>query len=298
MISIVICARMPELKPELVENIRQFIGCEHEVVVIDNSENRYSIFEAYNLGIDRSKGDLICFMHDDVLLHTQGWGTIAEKLFADNESMGLLGVAGARVKSRTPSAWWDCPRELQASIVIHHRHRGDILKINHGFEQHQLPEAVAIDGLFMILRKSTGVRMNTQFQGFHVYDLSLSIECRMAGYRVHLTNQILVEHFSQGTINNAWIDATFLLHKLYKHVLPMAATNALDRKKMKKIEFENGVKMIARLKSACYRRIMIVPLWLRLLVLNPFAKIHLTTGKYLLLTALGRILPGFFPQRE
>jgi hypothetical protein len=31
------------------------IGCEYELIIIDNSENKYSIYEAYNLGIERYK---------------------------------------------------------------------------------------------------------------------------------------------------------------------------------------------------------------------------------------------------
>jgi hypothetical protein len=49
------------------------IGCEYESIIIDNSENRYSIFEAYNLGIDKSKYEYLCLMHDDILIYTIEW---------------------------------------------------------------------------------------------------------------------------------------------------------------------------------------------------------------------------------
>ena len=108
MISIIICSRTVKLPQSLIDNIESTIGCAYEWVVIDNSENRYSIFEAYNLGVKKSKGDYWCFVHDDVLFHSQNWGKTIEEIFNSNNKIGLLGIAGAKVKTKMPSAWWDC----------------------------------------------------------------------------------------------------------------------------------------------------------------------------------------------
>ena len=72
MISIIICSMNPDISAELRQNIADTIGCEYELVVIDNSRNQLSIFQAYNRGVQRSKGDILCFMHDDLLMHTIG----------------------------------------------------------------------------------------------------------------------------------------------------------------------------------------------------------------------------------
>ena len=62
MISIIICSRKANVPKELKENIASTIGCEYELCVIDNSRNEYNIFSAYNEGIRRAKGDILCFM--------------------------------------------------------------------------------------------------------------------------------------------------------------------------------------------------------------------------------------------
>ena len=67
MISIIICCRIQTINKDLSENIKNTVGCDYELIVIDNSQNSYSIFEAYNLGIERSNGDYLCFIHDDIL---------------------------------------------------------------------------------------------------------------------------------------------------------------------------------------------------------------------------------------
>ena len=72
MISIIICSRTQAISKDLSENVQNTVGCDHELVIIDNSENQYSIFEAYNLGIKQSKGEYLCFAHDDILFHTKG----------------------------------------------------------------------------------------------------------------------------------------------------------------------------------------------------------------------------------
>ena len=68
MISIIICTTSPSITSELEENIKTTIGISnYEIVPIYNINNEYSIFEAYNLGVDQSKYEICCFMHDDII---------------------------------------------------------------------------------------------------------------------------------------------------------------------------------------------------------------------------------------
>ena len=48
MISIIICSRKKDICNDFKINIKTTTGSSHELIVIDNSENRYSIFEVYN----------------------------------------------------------------------------------------------------------------------------------------------------------------------------------------------------------------------------------------------------------
>ena len=66
MVSIIMCSRNPEMDKRLDENIKQTIGTEYEVVLVDNSAGRYGICGAYNEGVRRAKGDILCFMHEDI----------------------------------------------------------------------------------------------------------------------------------------------------------------------------------------------------------------------------------------
>ena len=105
MISIIICSRTASISDELIHNIKQTIGIPFELVIIDNSNNFYSIFSAYNEGVKRSKYEVLCFMHDDIIFKTNDWGIIVMNRF-NSSNLGAVGVAGSPYYAILPGAWW------------------------------------------------------------------------------------------------------------------------------------------------------------------------------------------------
>lgn len=270
MISLIICSRTPKLPQSLVENVVNTIGCAYEWVVIDNSENRYSIFEAYNLGIKKSKGDYWCFMHDDILLHTLGWGEVLFDVFKSDESIGLIGIAGAKVKTKMPSAWWDCEDQYKRMHLKQHFKSGEIRDWNIGNQTSPLEEVVAIDGVFMVARKDERIRFLESLKGFHNYDLNLSFEYLQKGYKVMVTNLIYLEHFSNGILNASWYESTVALHNKYHSFLPLSVIESFS---FKKLEFMNGSQFLNGLWEHKMHK-QAFRLWMRLFVLKPFTKFH------------------------
>ena len=100
MISIIVCSKFPTLSKELLDNISQTVGTDYEIVSIDNSQAKYSIFEAYNEGVARSKGEYLCFMHEDVVLRSSNWGNTVERVLS-HKDVGAIGVAGGCVAAST-----------------------------------------------------------------------------------------------------------------------------------------------------------------------------------------------------
>ncbi len=228
MISIIICSRKKGITDVLSANINESIGCDFELIIIDNSENRYSIFEAYNIGIENSKGEYLCFIHDDILFHTIGWGSIISNIFATNDDYGLIGIAGSSQKTRTPSGWWDCNNQYKSINIIQHYPNGKAVKEQFGFESGILKEVVIVDGVFLALRKEMNVVFDEKLKGFHSYDFNIAIETKRKNYKIGVTNQILIEHFSIGNLNHEWIESIIEVHKYYHKYLPMATDNSMD----------------------------------------------------------------------
>jgi hypothetical protein len=278
MLSIIICSRTQTINNNLSENIKNTVGCECEFIVIDNSENQYSIFEAYNLGIEKSTGYYLCFIHDDILLHTPNWGLLVLDIFDQNKKLGLLGVAGAKTKTKRPSAWWDCPVSDKLLYLKQHLRNGSIEDWEKGFTDKNIEEVVAIDGVFMIARRDNRFNFQEPFKGFHGYDLNISFEYIKLGYEIMVSNLILVEHFSLGKMDKDWYCSTLHMHNLYSNLLPLKVEKRIV---VKEVEFANGVNFIKGLLFFKFKKEAFV-LWLQLIMIKPVSRFHFNFMKEIL----------------
>jgi len=229
MISIIICSRHTDISEELKVNIQATIGLEYELVIIDNSKNKYSIFQAYNEGVRRAKYPYLCFMHEDILYHTQDWGEKVVEHFKD-EKVGLIGTIGSHFLPKTPSGWYQSKvtsggglvsvsknGKIELERVGDYTHLKDQLSI----------EAVAIDGLWFCTPKSifSIVYFDEQnFKGFHCYDLDICLQIRKAGFQVRIISDILLDHStSTGKFPIEWVKNTLLFFNKWEKDLPQVA---------------------------------------------------------------------------
>lgn len=275
MISIIICSRTKTISADLFENIKNTVGSDYELIVIDNSKNSYSIFESYNRGIKKSEGEFLCFIHDDILFHTIGWGIILLETFNSDSAIGLIGIAGTKIKTKIPSAWWDCTLDNKVINIIQHFSDKTREKEtwNLGFDKTKNVEAVIIDGVFMAMRKNDQIHFSTEIEGFHNYDMNISLEYIKNGYKIIVTNEILTEHFSFGNIDKTWYESTFKIHEMYSKYLPQIMGN-MNFEEVKTLEIKNAKKFINQcLGFKQYKLAFWV--WLKLFRLAPFLKFHL-----------------------
>jgi glycosyltransferase involved in cell wall biosynthesis len=278
MISIIICSRVKTISSTLSKNIKDTIGCAYELIVVDNSENRYSIFEAYNLGIEKSEGEYLCCIHDDIFIHTIGWGNSINLIFNVDKNVGLIGVASAKVKTKVPSAWWDCPEEEKVINIIQHFSNKEKENWQFGFENGLTTEVVVIDGVFMAMRKDKYIRFDNKMKGFHNYDLNISFEYIKKGYKIVVTNEVLLEHFSLGILNEAWVRSTYTIHKRYNKLLPLGKH---EKPISKNLEVANAKRFIEESFKYSLNTIAI-SVWMKLFCLNPVSKYHFKFWKRIL----------------
>lgn len=247
MLSLIICSKYPTTPKELVQNISNTIGCEYEIIHMDNSQGKYSIFQAYNEGVRLSKGNNLCFMHEDLVFHSQNWGVKVEQYLQD-EQLGLLGVAGgkavptkgdARMGGHFHSFNWDRHYTLEKSprSVI------DRKKSPKG----QLMECAIVDGLWFCIPKTMFEQIKfdeNTYQGFHLYDLDISMQVQMTGRKVAICDDIIIEHDSIGLFNQSFEDNLALFSEKWKDVLPLQRGISLNEKQLGTFTF----KAVNRLK--------------------------------------------------
>lgn len=225
MISIITCNRNQNSIAKVRTNITDTIGAPFEIISIDNSQNEYSIFSAYNEGIKRAKGDILCFMHDDIVIHTQNWGKLVEKHLLD-ENVGLIGTYGGHMMSKYPLGYWDHPC---SGILI----QGKTISGNYYTEEwNRCPieynldsiEAVTLDGFWICGKRSlfnTITYDEDTFKGFHCYDLDICFQAIKAGKTIKVVFDILIEHKSFGTVTEVFYDQLKLWYKKWESFLPL-----------------------------------------------------------------------------
>ncbi len=280
MISIIICSRIQSVSTDLSQNIKNSIGCDYELIVIDNSENKYSIFEAYNLGIKKSKGEYLCFIHDDIFIQTNNWGKIIEEIFSNNPLVGLLGIAGGKIKTKMPSTWWDA--NYNVLNILQHNSDGTKQIWNQGFGNLDAVEVVAIDGVFMVMRRNDQIIFDERLKGFHNYDIYLSLKHYILNKKVIVTNRIFIEHFSEGNLNKSWLESTSLFHKLYKKYLPNYINREYKKEYIRKLEYKIGTRFITKLiEQKMYWDA--IYWWYEIFKINPISKYHYRFWKSILI---------------
>ena len=227
MVSIVICSRKADISQEFKDNIAATIGCEYELCVIDNSHNDYNIFSAYNEGVSRSKGDILCFMHEDIIFHSEKWGKILYDHFTKSPQTGAFGIAGGHYLPNRPCYWPELRKE-SSNFIQGGMENGQykLRKILHDRYKTERTLVAAIDGVFMAMPKhlfTDGLVKwdDHTYCGFHFYDADMCMQIHQAGYEVEVVWDILLEHKSNGNYNATFIKTREMWYEKWKTKLPI-----------------------------------------------------------------------------
>lgn len=285
MISIIVCHRDKERLEKLEENISTTIGTSYELIIIDNSNNQYNIFQAYNLGVKQSMGDILCFAHEDILFHTKNWGKLVCDHFLD-KTTGLIGTAGGNAFPKCPAPWWN--NTILNDHLVNNIKTWDKQPSYRDLKQpfkSNVIKAVAVDGYWMCIRKSLfeiiSFDENT-FKGFHCYDTDICFQILKAKHKIYVVYDILIEHLSKGSINLQWIESAEKLADKWNFFLPIFAKD-IDHKKLPlyniknlltfcywaqyRINSDDSIRrliskyLILNLKTVIYKEFLLLYLW-------------------------------------
>ena len=225
-ISVIVCSRKASKKTAHLDHIAQTIGCDYEYIKIDNSENKYSITQAYNKGVNNAKGDILVFIHEDVFFLTENWGTVLLEKFRKNDSTGLIGVAGTKALLNKPGSWASAGKEYHCGQVVHDlKHKDGQFLTMFSYDKTDT-KVVAVDGLFFTVRGTLfeRIRFDEQtFRHFHFYDLDICMQVS-ATHDIIVTYDILLKHLSAGTFDAVWKQNAELFINKYKDRLPVFIT--------------------------------------------------------------------------
>jgi hypothetical protein len=287
MISIIICSKDSTFLRAVSDNVAATIGLPHEIIAIDNSQGQMGICAAYNAGAGRSKFDLLCFMHEDIQVHTSGWGMVVADILADR-SIGLLGVTGSHYLVDAPAPWWGGGLNLCKRNVLERHADNNRERVLQNPDQESLSDVVAVDGLWLCTRKEVWRenRFDEQnFPFFHFYDLDFSAQV-VQKYRVCVTFDILIEHFSRGQFNEDWVRSALAFVRKWQDKLPMRNVS-VSKAQQRQIKMRALQAFVSRLLSVGYSRGAMLKYVLQSLLHSPFDRDNLWLLKQIVLRIAG-----------
>ena len=157
-----------------------------EKIPIDNTENRFSAAQALNLGLNRSKGKLIIFCHQDLLFPKDWIDNFFKQINIIESRDKYWGVTGP---------FGRCSNGSMSGNVT------DFMGLHFS---PPLPRKVqTLDELCLIIRKDSGLQFDEYMDGFHLYgaDICLTAACQgMQSYAI----DCFVEHRSKGNKDEKW----------------------------------------------------------------------------------------------
>lgn len=269
MISIIICSRNNRISQELEENIQNTIGNNYELITIDNSKNEYSIFSAYNFGTKLAKYPFLCFMHEDILFHTQDWGRKVINHFLDSK-VGIIGVAGSYYLPKMPGSWWS---SNFSTINVIHTINGETKtdRWDYKVENVLSNNVVILDGLWFCIPKVVMNQLSFDektFSGFHCYDSDICMQIMTLNYKVKVIYNIQIEHFSAGIKDKLWLKSIFKFYLKWKNHLPISSIE-LSNKMVSEGNYYNAWSILEDIKINKLGLIYILKIWFYYISSNP-----------------------------
>ena len=255
MLSIITCTASITKTEILRQNIKATIGIEYEFLPFDNSVINFSLSKVYNLQSKKAKYNFICFVHDDVKFVTHNWGSHLLRYFLNDKNIGLIGIAGSSYKTFTPSIWSKIPDELlAANIIQHYKYNTNIAKHLFWKNTHkETYDVVTIDGVFMATTKEILNQYSFDerlLDGFHGYDFDFSMQVFQSHKNI-VVYDILLEHFSEGKADNAWLTACERVSEKWRHKLPagLHKLNKLERDRLEYAALFVGFRILKESES-------------------------------------------------
>jgi GT2 family glycosyltransferase len=226
MISIIVSTRNPEFLNSLIDSIEDTAGVDFEVITIEN-QGQFSICAAYNQGLAKAKYNYLCFVHEDVIFKSPGWGLEAVSVMKNNEDIGLIGVAGSKFKSSLHLGWY--------VPILKEMSRGCIYQGQNSFEsvfddfdpneiKQQVEDVVILDGVILFTKKSIFQKCffdEKMLTGFHGYDTDFSLQVFFSGKRVVVDRAMKIFHFSLGHFGPDKAKAEWKISKKWAGFLPV-----------------------------------------------------------------------------
>jgi glycosyltransferase involved in cell wall biosynthesis len=196
------------------------------------NELNIGVLPTFKQGLEESKGKVLVYIHNDVLIHEPGWNERIVKAFNDDPQLGLAGLFGARgvnhdggregsMSHMLGQEWGKC--ECHSPAALHHGelHTGEMA-------------AAVFDGVGLFFRRTVLQDLADHTDLFadwraphHFYDRIMSVKVAARGHHMKMIG-IKFDHYSGATANHSQKYADFGKNWLESHGHTVNATGIDD----------------------------------------------------------------------
>ena len=260
-ISVVISTRKKD--DNFYQHIKKALSHPKSEILLYENDGQFSLAEVYNKGLEESKNEIVLFMHDDIIIKTTNLTHKIIKLFEKFPDYGIIGVAGTT--DLVNGKWWEIKKSMHGKVS--HTKDGKTWTNKYSKESYIdiLKDVVTIDGLFFIVNKSKiKKQFDTDFEGFHFYDIPFCVSNYIEGVRIGVTTKFDIIHKSIGETNEQWEINKKQFEEKFKDILPIKMTNNKSlAEKMNYSKNSIGVGMVTynnpyRIKESSFT----IPSWI------------------------------------
>lgn len=223
MISIIVSSVNPEQNKIFRSNIEQTIGVDYELLIHDNRQTGWGLCKLYNHYAARSRYDILCFFHEDIIFHTKGWGEQITAFFASHPKAGVVGFAGSTLQTEHMSGWSGRSNTNRINVTQHFPD-GEVRELHVNPFHDDFSPAAPMDGLALISSRKVWSEHpfdEELFRRFHLYDLDFTMQVAQH-YTNYVCHTISVEHFSSGSYDQEWFDESEKFVDKWREHLPFS----------------------------------------------------------------------------
>lgn len=186
------------------------------------NEQNLGVIAAFVQATDHAVSDIICFIHNDVLIQESQWEKKIEHYFDNDPKLGLAGLLGGNgvhpdggrmnvVSNMLGKEWGKCD-------ICH-----TVAALHHGSQMTDISPAIVLDGVGLFFRRTcleeiiakTTALDETVRAPHHWYDRNLTLNATRLGWHVAVIG-VAFDHWSGATANSStkyhetamkWMDA-------------------------------------------------------------------------------------------
>ncbi len=156
------------------DETRRVLSDDKRITYIRNGEN-LGVSKACNIGAERAKYDVLCFMHNDVFVYREKWTAAICGFVEKTATAGVVGLYGAKTIRRDGS--------FRGKSIVHAIK--DKPSMTRGYEK-----VAVVDGLLLSMKKAVFEDCRGFCEAFivHYYDKDISMRAYKEGFVNYVLN--------------------------------------------------------------------------------------------------------------